>query len=381
MNTFNGLPLYEDMITSEDCGMLRISLVDLPAVDSDFQKFGKPVRVVLQSEEQRLILGVVARANYPIYRYDETNGEYYIMFSKETIRKMAEKYLDENRQNRVNLMHCGEEMRGVQMVQLFIKDSAKGIVPAGFEDIEDGSLFAEFHVEDPDIWNWIKDGILRGFSLEGIFSMQETEISEDMKLNFQKMKSLVARMVAKFAQITTDKGVLTFEGDMLEVGDDVYILHEDGEVSDAEDGEYITEDGTTIVIVNSKVEDIREKAEEPVDEEPEAEGEPVAEEMAEEDEPVAEEEPEEVADDVDIHNLAAEVERLKEDLADKDAKIAALEERVAALEGKNEETAEALSKMAVAKPAHEEVNGEAKAPSFRNKHEKMLYELNRSLKK
>ena len=51
--------------------MLRISLVDLPAVESDFQKFGKPVRVVMESEEKRLILGVVMRAGFPIYRVDE----------------------------------------------------------------------------------------------------------------------------------------------------------------------------------------------------------------------------------------------------------------------------------------------------------------------
>ena len=147
--------------------MLRISLVDLPAVESDFQKFGKRVRVVMESEEKRLILGVVMRAGFPIYRADE-RGEYYTTFSAETIRAMAQKYLEENRQNRVNLMHAGEEVRGVQMVQLFIKDSERGIAPAGFEDIEDGSLFAEFKVEDNEIWNWIKEGILRGFSLEGI---------------------------------------------------------------------------------------------------------------------------------------------------------------------------------------------------------------------
>ena len=161
--------------------MLRISLVDLPAVESDFQKFGKTARVQMMSEEKRLIVGVVMRAGFPIYRIDAEHGEYYTTFSAETIRRMAEKYLEENRQNRVNLMHAGEEVRGVQMVQLFIKDTAKGIAPAGFEDIEEGSLFAEFHVVDDEIWNWIKEGILRGFSLEGFFTMENTTNQENMK--------------------------------------------------------------------------------------------------------------------------------------------------------------------------------------------------------
>ena len=352
MKTFNGLPVYEDILSDDTCGMLRISLVDLPAVESDFQKFGRPVRVIMESEERRLIMGCVMRANFPIFRVDSERGEYYTMFSPETIRVMAEKYLEENRQNRVNLMHCGEEVRGVQMVQLFIKDSERGIAPAGFEDIEDGSLFAVFHIEDENIWNWIKEGVLRGFSLEGIFGVEENFTQEDMAIDFKKMKRTLAKILAKFTQITTDKGVLTYEGE-LEIGKDVYLLREDGEITDAEDGEYLAEDGRTIVVIDSKVSEIREKAEE----------------MAEEDDT-------QVADDVDIHNLAAEVERIKGELEHKKEEIAELKDRVSALEGKNAENEEALRKMTSAKPAHEEVkSGSASSLNFNNSHETFLASL------
>lgn len=353
MKTLNGLPVYEDVLSDDRCGMLRISLVDLPAVESDFQKFGKPVRVVMESEEKRLILGVVMRAGFPIYRVDEERGEYYTMFSAETIRAMAEKYLDENRQNRVNLMHCGEEVRGVNMVQLFIKDSAKGVSPAGFEDIEDGSLFAEFHVEDDEIWNWIREGILRGFSLEGFFGLEQKFNDLDMAIDFKKMKRTLAKIVAKFAQVTTDKGVLTWEGD-LEVGKDVYLLREDGEITDAEDGEYIAEDGRTYVVEGGKIAEIREVTE------------------------VEAEDDTQIADDVDIHNLAAEVERLKEENEKKKEEIADLIKRVEALEGKAGETEEALRKMSAAKPAHEEVKSNEAKKTFRNAHEEMLYNLNKA---
>lgn len=366
MKTFNGLPLYEDMMTGADCGMLRISLVDLPAVEADFQKFGKPMRVVMASEEKRLILGCVMRADFPIYRVDEARGEYYTLFSKDTIRKMAEKYLAENRQNRVNLMHCGEEVRGVQMVQLFIKDSAKGVVPAGFEDIEDGSLFAEFHIEDESVWEWVKNGILRGFSLEGIFELGEANFNKDM--DFKKMKRALAKIVARFAETSTDKGVLTYEGE-LEVGKDVYLLNADGEVVDAPDGEYKTEDGKTIVVEGGKVSAINEV---------------VATEEAEEDAPVSEESPEQIADDVDIHNLAAEVERLKEELGKKDEQVAALESRVAKLEegaGVTEEALAKISKMATAKPAHEEVKEHKSEAKFATKHQQFLADLNAALRK
>ena len=361
MRTLNGLPIYEDLLTDEGCGMLRISLVDLPAVESDFQKFGKEMRVALASEEKRLIFGVVMRANWPIYRRDAERGEYYTMFSADTIRAMAEKYLAENRQNRVNLMHAGEEVRGVSMVQLFIKDSEKGIAPQGFEDIEDGSLFAMFRVENDEVWSWIKEGILRGFSLEGIFTMEEKFNKEDMAIDFKKWKMALARIVAKFAELTTDKGVLTYE-DSLEVGKDVYLLAEDGEVTDAPDGEYKTEDGRVIVVADSKVAEIREPQEVET-----AEEEPIA-------EPACE-----IADDVDIHNLAEEVERLKADLAAKDEAMADLVKRIEALEGKTGETEEALRKMSAAKPAHEEVkSADLSSPKFRNAHDSFLYELNKS---
>ena len=328
--------------------MLRISLVDLPAVESDFQKFGKAVRVQMESEEKRLIIGCVMRAGFPIYRRDEM-GEYYTSFSAETIRTMAEKYLEENRQNRVNLMHAGEEVRGVQMVQLFIKDAAKGISPAGFEDIEDGSLFAEFHVVDDEIWNWIKEGILRGFSLEGFFTMENTTNQENMK----KMKEMLAKIISKFTEVTTDRGILTFDGEA-EIGKDVYLLLESGEVVDAEDGEYKAEDGKTYVVEGGKIAEIRE----------------VTEEEAVDDN--------QIADDVDIHNLAAEVERLKEELGKKDEAIADLLKRVEALEGKAGETEEALRKMSAAKPAHEEVKSNEAKQSFRNAHQEMLYNLNKA---
>lgn len=328
--------------------MLRISLVDLPAVESDFQKFGKTARVQMMSEEKRLIVGVVMRAGFPIYRVDE-RGEYYVSFSAETIRRMAEKYLEENRQNRVNLMHAGEEVRGVQMVQLFIKDTAKGIAPAGFEDIEEGSLFAEFHVVDDEIWNWIKEGILRGFSLEGFFTMENTTNQENMK----KLKEMLAKIISKFTEVTTDKGILTFDGEA-EIGKDVYLLLESGEVVDAEDGEYKAEDGKTYVVEGGKIAEIREVTE------------------------VAAEDDTEIADDVDIHNLAAEVERLKEENEKKKEEIADLIKRVEALEGKAGETEEALRKMSAAKPAHEEVKGNEPKASFRNAHQEMLYNLNKA---
>src|SRR5574344_2561212 len=176
--TIGGIPVYDAIISDAETGMFKISLVDEPAVMSNFQAFDKqhiPQMYAIQDEEKRLVRGVVMRANFPIYRRDDRMGEYYIIYKADQIRIMAEKYLAESRQNDVNLMHQEDSnVDGVQMVQYFIKGD--GVSVEGFDDCADGSLFAEFHIVNDDVWAEVKAGTYKGFSLEGVFDLQpETE--------------------------------------------------------------------------------------------------------------------------------------------------------------------------------------------------------------
>ena len=167
MVTIGGIPVYDALITDEETGMMKISLVDDPAVMSDFLAFDNIRKMQMYSvtdEEKRLVRGVVMRADFPIYRRDERMGEYYIIYKPETIRAMAEKYLAESRQNDVNVMHS-TDVDGVQMVQWFIKGD--GVSVTGFDDIADGSLFAEFHILNDEVWNAVKAGTTRGSPLRG----------------------------------------------------------------------------------------------------------------------------------------------------------------------------------------------------------------------
>lgn len=289
--TIDGLPVYQAVIGDENCGMLRISLVDDPAVQSNFVAFSKdqqPKRLMyaVQDEDKRLVLGVVMRADFPIYRRepltDDKEMEFYIIYKADTIRAMAEKYLAENRQNLVNLMHeKGTEVDGVQMVQYFIKGA--GLNPEGFEDIADGSLFAEFHVTNDDVWDAIKDGTYRGFSLEGLFDLEpETDkgfvqevvdaldgvfsrIFKHSKTYKQmKLKGLLARLakaLVEMGNLTTDKGILAWDGEEeLKVGDAVFIEDSEGNRTEAADGDYTAEDGKVIVVAGGKVTEIRDAA-------------------------------------------------------------------------------------------------------------------------
>lgn len=250
------LPVYEALIDDSDCGIWKISLVDDPAVESGFVYFSNDKRMIsysVQDEEKHLVTGVLMRADFPIYRND--NGfEYYIKYSKETIRIMAEKMMLDNTFNNVNLMHTdGTDVEGVNLCQLFIKDSAAGISPQGFEDIEEGSLFCTYKVDNQDIWKSIKQGLFKGFSLEGIFDMKRVEARKERKNSlYSSMSKLFNKFLKSFVKcgnVQTDKGEVYWVGEAdLEIGDELFYDSKDGEIIKVEDGDYTLDDGTVITV-------------------------------------------------------------------------------------------------------------------------------------
>lgn len=273
--------MFNALITDAETGMYKISLVDDPAVMSNFLAFDNARKCLMykvEDEDKRLVRGVVMRADFPIYRYDRNFGEYYIIYKAEQIRIMAEKYLLESRQNNVNLMHDeNADVEGVQMVQYFIKNTAEGVAPSGFEDIADGSLFAEFHIVNDEVWEAIKEGSYKGFSLEGVFDLQPekdarktSEIVETLQGKFSnyiktgkmgrlnRLKTALLKAFAEFASMTTDKGILVWDGeDDLKVGDNVFVENPNGERTPAEDGDYTNDDGVVIVVADGIVSEIR----------------------------------------------------------------------------------------------------------------------------
>ena len=302
MVTIGGLPVYDALVMDDDCGMVKISLVDDPAVMSDFQAFDNARRMQTYSvmdEEKRLVRGVVMRADFPIYRRDERLGEYYIIYKAETIRRMAEKYLADGLQNEVSTMHK-TDVDGGQMGQYFIKGD--GVSVTGFDDIADGSLFAEFHVLNDEVWEAVKDGTYKGFSLEGYFDLapeRDThtveEIVDDLDGQFKailkpiltknmskiiRFKAALAKLLAAFGNVSTDKGVLAWDGDEdLKAGDAVYIEATDGNRETAPDGDYVTTDAQTIVVADGKVSEIKDPEAEVAPAEPEPEQEAEAQEV------------------------------------------------------------------------------------------------------
>lgn len=332
VQNYNGLPLYEATLNmmDDELGMFVISLVDAPAVERDFVAFNEEKRVLTYSvanEEQQKVFGLIMECDKPIYRRTENNFEYYITYNRKTIEIMAEKYFKMGYQNNVDTMHNFELEEGITLTQMFIKDSEKGVNPIGFEDVNNGSLFAEFHIENTEIWNAIKEGTYKGFSLAGCFEVNAVEQfnkeeykENKLKMKVNKMKEMLRKLLAEFGEVATDKGTLVWDGDEdLKAGDAVHSVDAEGKDVAVEDGDYRTEDKKIIKVADGKVVEI-------VDDEAEIapmEGEEIIEEPKE---------VEEDEKDVRIKELEAELEKAKEEadalraeLDDAKAKIAELE--------------------------------------------------------
>jgi hypothetical protein len=131
----------------------------------------------IQDEDKRIISGPLMIANQKIFRTDPELGDYEVFFSPETIKKIAIKMAKKGFHNNVNLMHNAEmKVPGVTLFEIFQSDKARGIRPMkGFEDLADGSLFGSMYVENDVAWQMVKDGMIKGFSVEGNFGMKKKD--------------------------------------------------------------------------------------------------------------------------------------------------------------------------------------------------------------
>ena len=173
---YNGLPLINLDITDGIQGVQVISLVDEPAVERDFIKFAKDAEIKFKvNEEKRIITGVALIPNQKIYRKDPDGKEYYAQFSKDAVERIAIKFFQNRHSADANLMHeFGVE--GVTYFESYLTNKARGILPAEFADVPDGTWIVSAKIDNDDVWSLIKQGVLRGFSIEGRLGVKE-EIS------------------------------------------------------------------------------------------------------------------------------------------------------------------------------------------------------------
>ena len=323
-------------------GVFVVSLVEDPAIGSLFFPFGEEkINLSILDAPQHKVIGCVLRADYPILRIDGEGKYYNLVFDKETIYELTQHFVKYNNTGNVSVLHNGKPLGGVELTQLFIKDKSKGIDPVGFEEVSDGSLFAEYKILNEEVWKGICNGVYRGFSIEGVFELapvkmqkvnQKTNQDKNQDknkfniFNMSKLRDKLAKMLLKFDSISTDKADLFYdhEGELV-VGDEVYTYNEAGDRVPVADGEYLS-DNIVYDIENSKVTEIKRfETPDPAKEDLEAmPADPAAPEVAP---AMPEEEP-------------------KEDPKVADPKVAELESKVAELESKVTELVSKVEELA-----------------------------------
>ena len=180
------IPTYYITIDElEEGGIDLISLVENPAIMIKGLAFNKNEKVFQfkYDDDKQIIAGPAIIPDFPIYRYDNEIGEYYVVFKKETIEQMVEKFNKNPKQLPINLEHTSEIVpafiKGSWIIEDTEKDKSKLY---GFDSLPVGTYFIEVKVTDKEYWERIKKEDKTGFSVEGIMGLTLSKIKEQFRI-------------------------------------------------------------------------------------------------------------------------------------------------------------------------------------------------------
>ena len=199
---------YIDGLQSE---ITAISLVDSPAVEVDAIALAREQRPIrLASDEKRIMTGVVLRPDFPIYRVDDSGYEYEIMFSKEAVEQLEERYMKQLKGGVWTTDHK-TFAEGLFTVESWLKTDAvhdKSVALGFSEDLPINTWFASVKINDDEIWQRVKRNDFGGFSIEAFCSLSEFElekhINEDKQENNNKEMDKKETFFEKLKNIFTE---------------------------------------------------------------------------------------------------------------------------------------------------------------------------------
>ena len=178
---------------SQELAIDAISLVNSPAIEQDFVFFGKEknnLTFAKVDEEKRMLVSPALIPNKQIFRYDpNTDSEYYVYFSPETVRKASELYLKHNNHHKATHEH-NERVSGVLTVESWIKEGDSDKSKLYGYDLPNGTWFVKMKIDNDDLWQEIKQGNLRGISIEGYFTNKFEQMQRQKPTTEQILSAL-----------------------------------------------------------------------------------------------------------------------------------------------------------------------------------------------
>ena len=174
----------------EGCGKLMYDAwggeAALSWAEKKLKQLEKEKMTFSYDEDKKILVGAAMVPNRMIHRYDDLGNLYYVFFSKDSIKKMASKFMKQKRTDETSIEHNGIKL-GADKVYVTeswisedpIKDKSHKY---GFE-LPAGTWYVAMKVEDPKIWELVKTKTLTGFSVEGLFAEKSMFSKQTKQIN------------------------------------------------------------------------------------------------------------------------------------------------------------------------------------------------------
>jgi ribosomal protein S20 len=341
------MELRELLIDEEELnfGVEAISLVKYPAIEENFVYFSKQYELAQVDEERQMIVGPALIPNKKIYRESMEGEGYEVFFTPETVQKAAHLFMRQSKTNAATVEHETSTDDVYLYESWLVEDPKKDKQQLYGFNFPAGTWMVAMKVDDEKLWKGIKEGKMRGLSIEGYFVdklvEKPTDNKSEMKHIFETIRSLQKR-VELFAEDTLQDGTkIVTEADSFEVGVKVQVLDEEGNPQDAPTGEHTLQNGTVIRVGEGSI--LEQIGKEEAPEEPK-------EELAEEKKEEEKEEKEELMDEESYEKIKAIVKECIAEIKAEEAKEAEkqAEEAVEVVEALEEEKDEKKEEMSSA---------------------------------
>lgn len=176
-------------------GIDAVSVVESPAIEENFIALAKhEVELKEVDKEKRILMGAALIPNKKIYRVNAKKEEYYIYFSEDTVRQAMELFFKRGNQGQATVEHREDYVAGMTVVESWliedeVHDKSKKY---GFS-LPKGTWMISMKVENDEVWQDVKDGKVKGFSIEGYFADKLEMSLEQQKKNevIEQLKDLL----------------------------------------------------------------------------------------------------------------------------------------------------------------------------------------------
>ncbi len=192
--------------TDEVSGIEAISVVENPAIESDFVALKKQeFKLAEVDQEKRILMGAALIPNKPIYR-QSGEQEYYIYFSQATVRKASELFFINGNQNNSTLEH-ELELKGLTAVESWIVESEQDKSRMYDLNVPMGTWMVSMKVNNDDVWKKVKAGEVKGFSIEGYFADKLERPNEPVKQSKMSKEEVAEAKIEELKQLFSNQKV------------------------------------------------------------------------------------------------------------------------------------------------------------------------------